>query len=206
MKRIFLCGVAVSLLYVSSAAAQGITVTAPASQTNVKAADDFATTAFQDPWDMNQRTDVGWWLFGTDNPPSNLISPVFANGVLSATTGPGGGARLFLLESGLAPSPGGGATPAGKTGQQFPINASKYTHLLYRMSAPLGFNDTGDPNMVSQFIWSTNTIYQDQTLGVNKQVIKGAAIYDVNLAALTTVNLLNGPIPWSGTKRAFQFL
>ena len=31
----------------------------------VASADDFATTAFQDPWDMNERTDLGWFLNGS---------------------------------------------------------------------------------------------------------------------------------------------
>jgi hypothetical protein len=200
MKKNLLYAVVVSVLYAVPAAAQ-FTVTAPSGgQNNVKAADDFATRAFQDPWDMSQRTDVGWWLFGSDFPPSNWTNPTFSNGLFTGTTA-GAGARLFMLESGLAPTPGGQASPIGKTGQQFPIDANKYTHLLYRMSSPTGFQDTGDGNNVSQFIWSTNTIYDDQTLAFSKEVIRDFAIYDVNLAALP----FSGSA-WSGTKRSFQFL
>jgi hypothetical protein len=204
MKKNLFYAVLASVLYAVPAAAQ-LTVTAPAGQINVKAADDFATRAFQDPWDMSQRTDVGWWLFGNDFPPSNWTNPTFANGLFSGTTA-GAGARLFMLESGLQPTPGGQASPIGKTGQQYPIDANKYTHLLYRMSSPTGFQDTGDPNNVSQFIWSTNTIYDDQTLGVNKQVIRDMAIYDVDLTQLQAVAQIGPVSPWSGTKRSFQFL
>ena len=193
-----------AVLYAVPAAAQ-LTVTNPVGQINVKAADDFATRAFQDPWDMSQRTDVGWWLFGNDFPPSNWTNPTFANGIFSGTTS-GSGARLFMLDSGLQPTPGGQASPIGKTGQQFPIDANKYTHLLYRMSSPTGFQDTGDANNVSQFIWSTNTIYDDQTLGVNKQVIRDMAIYDVDLTKLQIIGLIGPASPWSGTKRSLQFL
>ena len=49
------------------ASAQTINVTAPANGANtVAAANDYATTVLQDPWDMNQRTDFGGWLSGLD--------------------------------------------------------------------------------------------------------------------------------------------
>ena len=54
-----------------SASAQ-ITVTAPAANETIRAADDYATQAFQDPWDMSQWTDLGWFTFGVDAPPSRL--------------------------------------------------------------------------------------------------------------------------------------
>src|SRR5829696_891232 len=153
MNKIFLYGLA-ALMLAAPASAQYTTIT-PAAQINVKAADEFATRAFQDPWDMTQRTDVGWWIFSNDFPRANWINPSFANGVFSGTTGPeaDGAANLFLLESGIVPTPGGTATPVGKTGQQYPIDATKYTHLLYKMSSSTGFQDTGKPNNVSQFIW-----------------------------------------------------
>jgi hypothetical protein len=199
MKKSLLYVCLASMLHAVPAAAQFV-VTQPSTQTNVKAADDFATTAFQDPWDMSQRTDVGWWLFGSDFPPSNWTSPTFSGGVFTGTTA-GAGARLFLLESGLAPTLGGSATPIGKTGQQFPINANKYTHLLYRMSSPTGFQDTANTSNLSQFIWSTNTIYDDQTVAASKEVIKGNAVYDVDLRTLPV-----GGSTWNGVKRSFQFL
>ncbi len=206
MKKKLLYAFLASVLSAVPAAAQ-LTVTNPVGQISVKAADDFATRAFQDPWDMSQRTDVGWWLFGNDFPPSNWTNPTFANGLFSGTTSASGSAaRLFMLESGLQPTPGGQASPIGKTGQQFPIDANKYTHLLYRMSSPIGFQDTGNPNNLSQFIWSTNTIYDDQTLGVNKQVIRDMAIYDVDLTKLIAIGQIGPASPWGGTKRSLQFL
>ena len=52
----------------------------------VAAGGDFATKAFQDPWDLSQRTDLGWWIFGVDQPASGLTNVQFANGEFTATT------------------------------------------------------------------------------------------------------------------------
>ena len=51
-----------------------ISVTAPSGTNTVEAARDFATTAFQDPWDMSQRTDLGWFIHGVDQPRSGFSS------------------------------------------------------------------------------------------------------------------------------------
>src|ERR1700680_1971891 len=61
-------------------------VTAPAVNETIKAADDFATLTFQDPWDMNQMTDLGWYTYGVDQPVSNLTNIGFLGGIFSATT------------------------------------------------------------------------------------------------------------------------
>src|SRR3954471_4177942 len=120
MKTVLSYVVLASVLFVSPVAAQTFNVSQPAAgTTNVKSAEDFPTRAFQDPWDMSQRTDVGWWTFGTDTAIGfNFQNPTVANGVFSGTKPTQGAAALFLLESGLAPTPGGSATPVGKTGQQ----------------------------------------------------------------------------------------
>ncbi|HEX6465176.1 MAG TPA: hypothetical protein VFZ98_12000, partial [Vicinamibacterales bacterium] len=172
----------------------------PTSNTTiqVKAADDFATRAFQDPWDMNQRTDVAWWTFGTDTAAGvNFVNPTVANGMFTGTMNGSATATLFLLESGLLPTPGAtGATPIGKTGQQYPINANAYTHLVYRMNS----SEAG----VSQYVWSQNTIYEGQTVAGTTNVVTGWRIYDVNLPALS---VLAGPnVPWGGTLRSLQLL
>src|ERR1700726_5119511 len=62
------------------------TVTAPSANETIKAADDFATQAFQDPWDMSQMTDLGWFTYGVDAPPSNLTNIAFSGGIFSART------------------------------------------------------------------------------------------------------------------------
>ena len=67
MKKTLLFGLSAVMLS-APAFAQTFTITLAdtAGTIAVKAADDFATRAFQDPWDMSQRTDLGWWTFGND--------------------------------------------------------------------------------------------------------------------------------------------
>lgn len=205
MKSRILFTLAVVCFLARSAAAQPFVVSTPAAgTTNVKAADDFATRAFQDPWDMNQRTDLGWWLYGTDAPASNFANPTFSGGIFSATMS-GGGARLFLLDSDLVPeSPATATVPTGKTGGQYPIDATKYTHLVYRMSSSVAG--------VSQYIWSNKSISQDQTLGLeiaqNQTAVQtGWKIYDVNMTSLSpNATGFGSPFAWGSTVRALQFL
>jgi hypothetical protein len=203
MKKTLLYACTALVFSAVPASAQTFTGITPSNPTpiNVKAADDFATRAFQDPWDMSQRTDVGWWTFGTDTAAAfNFQNPTVANGLFTGTN-PGATASLFLLESGLQPTPGGSATPIGKTGQQYPIDANNFTHLVYRMNSSAAG--------VSQYVWSTGTIYDGQTLAVelaqsSTSVKQGWKIYDVNLPSLTPVA---GPsTPWGGTIRSLQLL
>src|SRR5258706_4785390 len=109
-----------------SASAQ-ITVTAPAVNETLRAADDYATQTFQDPWDMSQWTDLGWFTFGVDAPPSNLSNISFTNGIFSATTGTGG--NFWLLDPNVP-----GSAPVGKIGAVFPIDSTKYRRFLIRMN------------------------------------------------------------------------
>ena len=115
MKKLIF-GLAV-VLYPLSASTQTITsIGAPA----VKAADDFATQTFQDPWDMNQRTDLGWILNSVDGPVPGINSVSFAGGLftgVTANTDP----SLFFLESGF---PAGISSPIGKIGTVYPSYAS----------------------------------------------------------------------------------
>jgi hypothetical protein len=185
------CGLA------SAAVAQ--TVTQPSGGANVvAAADDFATRAFQDPWDMNERTDLGWWIFGSDQPFQNWSSVGFGNGVFTGTTS-GAFAGLFLLETGIHETPTAPAVPIGKTGKNYPIDANTYTRLVYRMRSPSGFQDTGSPNWLSFFYWSAQTIFDGQVQATHKEVIKDWAIYDVSLPALNHTALSGPNTAWGGS-------
>jgi len=75
------------------------TVSQPATEETIRAAADYATTAFQDPWDMNQRTDPGWSIFNTAQQPlSSLDGISFTGGILSASS-TSADPMIFLLES-----------------------------------------------------------------------------------------------------------
>ena len=109
------------LLGLATAAAAQITITAPpAGTTTVGPADDYATRAFQDPWDMNEYTDLGWLTLGNDQPAANLSNISVSGGVFSAN--PTNGDPNFWLLDTFIP----GSAALGKVGRNFPIDASKY--------------------------------------------------------------------------------
>jgi hypothetical protein len=185
MKRLCTCFCLVLLC--ANADAQTLTSTGAAS---VASANDFATTAFQDPWDMNERTDLGWFLNGVDQPASGFSAPTFAGGVFSGTTGTGGG-NFFLLESGNP-----NAAPIGKVGLKFPIDASKYRLIAFRMKANI-------PSSV-QFLWNRETIYDSTTTRSNSiPTTTGNRIYLADLAALgANANGSSTPFAWGGTVKS----
>ncbi len=98
---LFTWGPCSSGLAAAPAAAQTITVTAPAGGANaVASANDYATTVLQDPWDMSQRTDVGWFVNSVDFPLAGFSSVNFANGVFSGTVS--ADPNIWLLETAFA--------------------------------------------------------------------------------------------------------
>ena len=168
-----------------------ITVTAPSSRRNVKAAADFADEVLLDRWDMNQRTDLGWRIFNTVEQPQSYLGNIsFQNGIFSATTtltGPPAysDANIFILDSAYV-----GSAMLDKNGKRFPINADKYTQLALRMyieANNFGYN--------GQILWSKNTIYGGMTTSNAYLVHNEWFIYIINIPAL---GVAAGPDPWSG--------
>ncbi|MEJ7607563.1 MAG: hypothetical protein WKF37_15165 [Bryobacteraceae bacterium] len=149
--------------------------TSPAAVENIRAADEFATQALQDPWDMNQRTDIGWYTQGTDQPPSNIGNQSFGNGIFSGTS-LNNDPNFWLLDTGNP-----NAAPIGRNGDTFPIQSTKYKRLLLRMNLSQPAAGT-PPN--AQILWSNNTIYS----GINQSggilVYPGWWIYSIDLPAL----------------------
>src|ERR1700730_15918435 len=132
-KIISLAGLA--LAFACCVSAQ-ITVTAPAANQTIVAADDFATKTFQDPWDMNQMTDLGWFTYAVDAPVSCLTNIAVSGGIFSATTVsntaacPNGNLPNFMLLDPIATT----AIQVGKVGTVFPIDSTKYRRFLVRMN------------------------------------------------------------------------
>jgi len=192
MRRIASVACLVLGLSTTPTLAQTITVTAPTSGANaVASANDFATQAFQDPWDMSERSDPGWWLHSVDIPSNGFSGVSFGGGVFSGTIAPNSVPNLWLLETGLPNVP-----PIGKTGAVFPINANLYRIFAIRMWTP---ND----GQYMLFHWGTNTMYDGAGLSVSNAVLTtpGWRIYFVDLA---TLGLITGTEPWNGTKRALR--
>ena len=114
-----------------SANAQSISITGPANPVAVIEGDDYATNQLQNPWDFNQRRDIGW----EENYSGTSISA--ENGVWSATNA-STGAYFFPLFGGFK----GGLFTEGVHGDQSlpqfgintPIDSSRYTQLAFRLN------------------------------------------------------------------------
>jgi hypothetical protein len=175
-----LSGPLLAILLLCPALADAQTVTSIGASA-VKAADDFATRAFQDPWDMNQRTDLGPLLGSADQPVSGFTNISFASGLFSGTTTTTT-ANVWLLDTG---NPFAAAT--GKMGTLYPIDANTYRILAVRMSAPTS------AVMVASF--TTSNIYQSTASTVSAQTTAGFRTYLIDLGASSS---------WTGTKRSLQ--
>jgi hypothetical protein len=175
-----------------------LTVTAPSGGANpVASANDFATRTFQDPMDMNERTDLGWWLNSVDQPLSGWSATTFSGGVFHGTVS--ADPNLWVLESNAPNLPA-----IGRNGSTYPIDANTYRIFAVRMRV--------QQPAYALFLWSTNTIYDPpglQTAGivpgtntVQVPTTAGWRIYFVDLAGLA---LINGTEPWNGVKRSLRF-
>jgi hypothetical protein len=169
-----------------------IAVTSPASATTVRAAEDFAAAAFQDPWDMSQQTDLGWFIYDViSGSRSNLTNISFANGIFSAsatTNDP----QVSVLETGVT-----GTCFLGKIGTNYKINADKYKILAYRMKLSTSHD--------SLLFWSRNTIYNGVSRSGIFSVTSGWRIYVVNIPNLGAYPLVGSKITWSGNIDSLRY-
>jgi Bacterial Ig domain len=186
MKRIlFLCALVIALTPGRTSAQITVTLGGPGT---VASANDFATSVLQDPWDMNERTDVGWWLNSVDMPFPGFSSATFVGGMFSGTVS--ADPNLWLLESGSPNLPA-----IGKNGNTYAINADLYQTVAVRMRL--------DEPGYMLFLWSTHTMYESPGLQTSGPVYTtpGWRIYFVDLASL---GLLAGTEGWNGTKRSLR--
>ena len=111
------------------AAAQSISLTGPTSDVAVADGDDYATRQLRNPWDFNQRLDIGW--------EENFVgtSVGVSGGVWSAVNQIAGGFLFPLFPDfkgtvHAEPLPGDKTLP--KLGITNRIDSAKYTQLCYR--------------------------------------------------------------------------
>ena len=171
---------ALLLLCPATGAAQTVTSIGTSS---VKAADDYATHAFQDPWDMNQKTDFGPMLGSADLPASGFTNIAFASGVFSGTTTTTS-ANVWLLDTGNP-----FAAPLGKIGTNYP---DRCEHL----QDPRPANeraDAGDHAGVLHAVLDLRIVPECRLDGRDDS---GFRTYLINLASSPN---------WTGTKRSLQF-
>ena len=155
---------------------------------SVASAEDYATRSFQDPWDMNERTDFGWFLYGNDAPGPQLSNISFSGSLFHATTGTS--PSLFLVETGNP-----FAALVGKIGTTYPINADFYKLIAIKMyingntQARLGWN--------RDHLWDGPT-----TLSNTFDFSPGWRTYFISIPA---TGIYSGPAAWSGMIRSLQF-
>ncbi|MCP4221268.1 MAG: hypothetical protein GY765_41965 [bacterium] len=167
-----------------------IQVTSPSSNETIAAAEEFATEAFQDPWDMNEQTDLGWFIWDVvSGSKSNLSSVDFSNGVFSASsssTDP----NISILETGVGTA-GNPTCYLGKIGTNFKIDADKYTVLAIRMKLNKDHN--------AMLYWSRNSIYNGITSsGTFFNTYDEWAIYTVDIPSLGATAITGSRATWSG--------
>jgi len=137
---------------------------------------------------MNERTDFGWFLHGSDLPSPDVNNVSFASGIFSATTGTS--PNLFLLETGNPE-----AASLGKTGFNHPIDADFYKLVAIRMSID------GSPQAV--FGWNRNNLWDGTQSSSNViNLTPGWRTYLVDLSAL---GIRSGSEHWNGLIRSLQF-
>lgn len=179
-------------MFLTIYAAGAISVTSPSSAVIVEAADDYATREFQDSWDMNEQTDLGWFIWDViSGSKSNLSNISFSGGIFSASatnTDP----NIYILESGLP-----GTCQLGKIGIKHKIDASTYKVIAYRMN--LGTSHD------SLLFWSRNTIYDDITRSNPFSVYSGWNIYIKKIPSLGTGNVLGTKYSWSGDRSSLRY-
>lgn len=176
---------------------------------HVVSADDWATRTFNDPIDMDQRTDVSWWLYSDDQPWSFMnfhgLLPCTTTGsnvnpstkCLKTTTTSDNNPNFFLLET------GGPAEPVlGRTGDTYPINTTLYRRLTMRMrlgGAPQGHLLASGAQIAKStmnFIWNEKTIYNSPAITTNIVWAVGDwAIYVVDLPLLPAEYQPGSPAP-----------
>ncbi len=115
-----------ALLALAHPAPAGASVsTVSVSTSQVSETEDFATTEFANPWDFADSVDVKPYDgLGTDR----LSSVSISGGTLSAQSLEQG--NIMLLRSWDR-----GGIPWGRDGDLHPIDASKYTHISFRMKS-----------------------------------------------------------------------
>jgi hypothetical protein len=196
------------------ASAQVTAVTSPASTVNVTAAKDFATVAFQDPWDMKQNTDLGWHIWSKDAPPSGLTSIAYNQ----ASTALNGTDFLHAVSTNTSPnitileSSNRFGAKLGRTGDAYAIDASTYTMLSYRLCASGGGTvarksssfsafSAAETNSVAYVVYSPS----DSDLGVGAlgpiATFAGCQIYTVDLVNVGKLDVGAGIKQWTGIIR-----
>ena len=164
-----------------------ITITQPDGVDDVVGnGDDFATTVLGDPWDMSEHTDI-MALHGL---PDSTIS----GGVLHFTMD-SSSENVRLLFPGLE-----GREDVGKIGMNYPIDASHYHWLAFRMYHPGG---------LFRIKWFYDRYAQPDREYVTSSaisVVPGWHTYIIDLDTIGIAITNGGATEWNGLVREFQII
>ena len=145
---------ALFLFLTSTALAQNVDLISPFEDVEVREGDEFATDVLGDPWDFNERRDVGW------EEGYNEDSINVENGIWSATPTPGEFSYFFPLFPGfintldVEPLQGDKNTPSlGITNR---IDPRKYYQISYKLKSnanghSIYWKSTSSPNQ--EYYW-----------------------------------------------------
>ncbi len=177
-----------------------ISVTSPTGAETIESADDFATEAFQDPWDMNEQTDLGWFIWDVvSGSKSNLSNVTFANGVFSAGSS-SADPNISILETGIGAS---GTCNLGKIGTNYKIDATKYKVFAIRLKLA----STSGAYEDAILFWSRNTIYSDMSMSTPGafHTYPGWGIYIVNIPDMGYSPVANTGYSWGNEVDSLRF-
>ena len=208
-----------SLCLVPVAASAQISVTAPASTINVKAATDFATASYNDPVDMKQNTDLGWTVWTNDVTHSGLSGVGFNQ---PATGGAPNSADWFRAVSTntvpnfyLLDASNRFSAKLGRTTDNFPINANTYRLLSFRMclsgsgvASRKATPVAADQSSVAYIVYSPDDpdIAGQTTVAGPLFTWAGCQIYTIAMDTTEKLDPAGGPgrNPWSGTIKSLR--
>jgi hypothetical protein len=173
-----------------------IQVTSPSSAEVVRSAEDYASSAFQNPWDMKEEDDLGWFVFDTTSGSrSNLTNISFANGIFSAASSTND-PNISVLDSALGIS---AICNLGKVGSNYKINADKFKLFVIRMKL--------NQNHEGLFYWSRNTRTNDYSHSGVFSTYSEWRFYIIDIPSLgySIVDHWNKGYPWSGLVDSLRF-
>jgi Bacterial Ig domain len=146
--------------------------TTPATNTKVKACDDFATQEFNNAWDMSDTADVN--NFFPDRDVKNFTNPRFSSGQFIGTTA-STSANFYLF----SPAVCGSYPIGGRYGPNYTIDTSKYKKLSVRM-----YTDASDSFGI-RTIWDRDCNYASSRSITNASPIKvGWNTYTIDLTTI----------------------
>jgi hypothetical protein len=173
-----------------AAAAQAQSITQPSARVDVPAARDWATEHYQDPINMGERTDLGWFVYANDQPRANLSNIQLTGGRFSATAA-NGDPGITILDTANPV-----AVPRVRTGNLSSIDAGSYRTFAVRMRLS---GTAGVRVSDGQFFWTSRSLYESpvQVAG-SFWTYGGWQVYLVDIPTL-------GGSPWSGIVRWLRF-